>query len=102
MAKISVGIDSQRKDGKRSVFFVLSHKGTRKRLPSSVELLPESDLKGKKNYNSIDAMRIAGAAVVVAAHTIYVGNTELEGVSFSLYYTVFQYLGRVVVPFFLV
>lgn len=56
----------------------------------------------KKNYNSIDAIRIAGAAVVVAAHTIYVGNTELEGVSFSLYYTVFQYLGRVVVPFFLV
>ena len=53
MAKISVGIESQRKDGKRSVFFVLSHKGTRKRLPSSVELLPESDLKGKKNYNSM-------------------------------------------------
>lgn len=48
MAKISVGIDSQRKDGKRSVFFVLSHKGTRKRLPSSVELLPEDVQKDRK------------------------------------------------------
>ncbi len=48
MAKISVGIESQRKDGKRSVFFVLSHKGTRKRLPSSVELLPEDVQKDRK------------------------------------------------------
>lgn len=56
----------------------------------------------EKNYNSIDVARIAGAAVVVAAHTIYVGNAELEGQVFSVYYTVFQYLGRVVVPFFLI
>lgn len=47
MAKLTVGFEVPRKDGKRKVVFNLSHKGVRRRIPVDIELLPTEVAKAR-------------------------------------------------------
>ncbi len=55
----------------------------------------------RQSYNAIDAARMIGACVTLGAHAWYVGNPNLRGLSASLCFVLFEYMGRVVVPFFI-
>lgn len=48
MAKITVGFEQPRQDGKRKVVFNLSHRGARKRIPVDIELSPQELTKDSK------------------------------------------------------
>ncbi len=59
------------------------------------------NMTGKRNYNAIDLARMTGACLTVAAHAWFFLNDLSSPVTTVLYWGIYQYSGRLFIPFFI-